>query len=74
MPVTTEDNHVILENDARVSVSGRRPLALDVADLRITGTTQHWAAVLVAQSVAHSLSLTHLLIVSVEVAGIVILN
>ena len=74
MPVATEDNHVILEDNARVSISGRRPLALDVADLRITGTTQHWAAVLVAQSVAHSLSLTHLLIVSVEVAGIMVLD
>ena len=74
MPVATEDNHVILEDNARVSISGRRPLALDVADLRVAGAAQHWAAVLIAKRVAHSLSLTHLLIVSVEVAGIMILD
>ena len=74
MPVATEDNHVILEDDARVSISGRWSLALDVADLRITCATQHWRAVLVAKRVAHSLPLTHLLIVSVEVAGIMILD
>ena len=74
MPVATEDNHVILEDDARMAVPGRRSLALDVADLRITCATQHWRAVLVAKRVAHSLPLTHLLIVSVEVAGIMILD
>ena len=74
VPISSKDYHMVLEHDACVAVSRRWSLALHMADHRFASATQHGRTILIPVCVAHCLSLTHLMIVSVEITRIVILN
>ena len=76
--ITTEDNKMILEDHACVTVPGNRPLPFDVEDLGLVRTAHHGRAVRVTRSTVipttSGLSLAHVLIVGVVIRGLMILD
>ena len=78
VPVAAENNEVVLENHACVTVSSGRSLTLDMEDLSLAlVSAQHRRlSIIEPHTACHStrLSLLHLLVVLVEVGGVMVLD
>lgn len=72
--ITAENNQVVLEDDACVTVSSGWTLALHVEDLRVGWATHHRRSFSETHGAAQCFPLAHLLIVLVEVGGVMILD
>ena len=76
VPVTPENDQVILEDDSSVSISRCWPLTFHVINLRFTRSlpSHHRRSIRVAHGPTHSLSFAHLLVIAVKVRGVVVLD
>ena len=74
MTVATKDKQVVLEDNSGVTISSSRSLSLHVEDLSILVLALHRRDAIVLHRCAHRLSLSHLLVVLIKVAGVVIFD
>ena len=74
MTVATKNKQVVLEDNSGVTISSSRSLSLHVEDLGILVLALHRRDAIVLHRCAHRLSLSHLLVVLIKVAGVVIFD
>ena len=84
MPIATKDDQMVLVNHSRVAISCRRALALNVENLGVALRFPHHGRPVLKTAhghppcshgaAHHSLALSHLLVVLVEVRSVVIFD